>query len=127
VSNPTPPPATGWAPPPANITIAQNTDHTLIVVSEDKARLCLGKHVAMAGKRNEWLAPASLLVSLIATLTAAEFRDALLMSKALWKAVFLVTSLVCLGWLVRSLFRRGKVPDDDGLVESIVSKLKSGR
>jgi hypothetical protein len=126
VTDPTPiPPQTGgWVPPPQAITVAQNTDQTIIIVSEDRARLCIGKHIAMAGRRIEWVAPAGLLVTLVATLVAADFKD-ILLPKSVWMAMFILAAIGCGLWLIASLQRRGKIPDDEKLLDAIVSRLKA--
>ena len=56
--------------------VSVNIESHLIVVSEDKARLCLREHLKRLERRKQWLLPVGLLVSLMATLVSSDFRSA---------------------------------------------------
>lgn len=70
----------------------QNVRQELVITTVDKLKLCLIEHKDHLRARREWLAPAGLLVSLVTTLVAADFHDALGLPKASWIAIYVLAA-----------------------------------
>jgi len=90
----------------------------LIITTEDKVRLCLIQRQRLVDQQHEWVAPAGILVALILTLTTSTFHDFLL-PRDTWLAIFIIALLLCLAWLLRSLWRLRKAPSIDDVVEQL--------
>jgi uncharacterized membrane protein YciS (DUF1049 family) len=101
--------------------VSLNISQSVIVTTEDKVRLSLESYIKKQNRRLEYIAPFSLLIAIIATLTTADFHDFLLDS-ATWKAMLVITGIIALGWFFRSiLFLRDQVSIDD-----LIDDLKRG-
>ena len=85
--------------------VDQNVTQEIIVTTADKARLCLIKARDRMERRNAWIAPAGILVTLIVVFPTTTFQDFLSLSKEFWKAMFSFAALGALAWLVHCLFR----------------------
>jgi len=72
----------------------------------------------LVDQQHEWVAPAGILVALILTLTTSTFHDFLL-PRDTWLAIFIIALLLCLAWLLRSLWRLRKAPSIDDVVEQL--------
>ena len=118
-------PAEGQKYPVHVVSEFSNVDQELIHVTKDKLKLCLIEHVDRVERTNEWVAPASLLITIVATLTAATFHTALDLSAEVWTAIFVVGALGCACWLLKTLlkFRRSLTVDE--LVDKIMKGDKS--
>lgn len=80
------------------IRINKNTDQSLIIVTQDKVLLCLKRNLAKIGKK-EWIAPLSTVSTILISLITSDFRAALGLSPAEWKAMFIVSGFLATGWL----------------------------
>lgn len=82
-----------------------NVAQEVIVTTEDRATLCLMRHRSALETKSQWVAPASLLAAIVATLVTSEFHDFLRIPREVWHALFLVTLFLSVGWLIASLIR----------------------
>ena len=80
------------------VKINKNTDQKVIVVTQDKTLLCLKRNLAKLGKR-EWLAPLTTVVTILISLITADFKSALGLGHAEWRAIFIVCGFLATGWL----------------------------
>jgi hypothetical protein len=85
--------------------VDQNVTQEIIVTTSDKARLCLIEARDRMERRNAWIAPAGILVTLIAVFPTTTFHDFLNLSKDYWRAMFSFATLGALAWLVYCLSR----------------------
>ncbi len=85
--------------------IHKNTDQNVIVVSEDKLRLCLISHREILSSKQGWLAPSSLLLSFIATLATSKFEGRLGLSADTWNAIFVIASLLSGIWSAIEIYK----------------------
>ena len=101
--------------------IYRNLEQVVIVTTEDKLRLCLHKAIGNLGTKREWWTPVALLVTLVLTLTTAEFKDRFAIPAATWRAFFLLLTVISFIWTVVALWKAVRVKVS---VESIVSEIK---
>lgn len=94
-----------------------NVSQRVILITEDKIRLCVESYVKKSRRETGWIAPLGILLSALATLITANFKDFFL-SASTWQAIFVLACIGAAGWLVWSLLViRKKVTVDDLLKE----------
>lgn len=105
-------------------TIHKNISQNIVVTTEDKIRLCLIKYKESLDAHKEWVAPASVLIALITTLIAADFKQFLSLSSEVWKSLFIFGSILCGYLLIRAWKKSSKYKGNN--IESIIEDLKQG-
>lgn len=104
------------------LTVHKSLDQEIIVTTADKIRLCLIENKECLRTKNEWILPLTLLITIVATLLATDFKEFLL-SAAVWEAIFILGSIICVIWLLKSgrtAWKNRKL----GGIEEIVTTLK---
>jgi hypothetical protein len=100
--------------------VSLNITQSVIVTTEDKVRLSLESYVKKQSRRTEWIAPFSILVAILAALATANFHDFLL-DAATWKAMFLISGIGSLVWLIKALYSLKNPVSIDDLIEDMRS------
>ena len=72
-------------------------------------------------KKREWIAPLGIFITLVVVLSTTTFQDAYF-SADTWKAIFVISTLLSLGWLLIS----GWCAFNSPTVDDIVERIKSG-
>jgi len=88
-----------------NMTIHKNVKQEIIFTTADKIKLVLNDTEKHVSAQRDWLASGGLLITFLTTLCTAEFKDAFGLKKEDWKAVFVVATILCVIWLVRSIWQ----------------------
>ncbi|PIR48960.1 hypothetical protein COU80_00930 [Candidatus Peregrinibacteria bacterium CG10_big_fil_rev_8_21_14_0_10_55_24] len=104
------------------IEIKKNTDQRLIIVSQDKILLCLRRNLVHLG-RHEWIAPLSTVSTILIALITSDFKSALWLSPAEWKAMFVIAGMLSTGWLAFSLRRSLRTKDVNEVVHDVCTQL----
>lgn len=99
-----------------------NLEQEVILVTEDKVRLCLNRNFERAAKSKQWIAILGMIASLVLTLTTENFQTFLWLSGGEWRGVVILGLLLSLLWFVISVKWAFGVPT----IESIVAELKAG-
>jgi hypothetical protein len=105
------------------LTIHKNIGQEIVVTTVDKVRICLMETRDSLAAKDDWAAPLALLVSLITTLIAADFKNAGLQA-ATWQAIYVIGVVLSALWLIRT-GRRSYQYRGTGSIDSIVGRLKS--
>ena len=101
-----------------------NVRQDFIMTTEDKIRLCLIKYQNILKLKNDWIAPAGLLIALIVTLVvASDFKEFLNISPEGWRAIFIVGMIASFLILLRSLYYIFINRKNNG-IETIIQELK---
>jgi hypothetical protein len=100
-------------------TVYQQVEQTVIITTDDKVRLCLNRHLEKMGRRQEWIAPFGLLLTIILTLVTVDFKSVVL-SKDTWLAIFVIAAVLSALWLVSSLRHLSKASSIDEVIEDLV-------
>ena len=93
----------------------------IIVITADKARLCLRDAVDNMERSRAWHTPAGIPATIVAIFPVSSFQDFLGVPKDTWRALFFAAALFFGGWLLRSVLKVRKSPS----VEDIVNRLRS--
>jgi hypothetical protein len=82
-----------------------NVRQEIIILTADKARLCLRDTLQRMEHRKAWIAPAGILATLLVVFPTTTFQDFLNLSKDFWKAFLSIAALAAFAWLVVCLAR----------------------
>lgn len=97
-----------------------NLSQEVIIITEDRFRLCLQSHVGRVTAREKWIAPVSLLVALGIVFPTAEFKE-FIFPPATWQAVFAICTAGAAVWSVVAVVRAFKA---DSRLDTLVSEVK---
>lgn len=78
-----------------------NTKSDLIEITEDKLENILLKHLEKMLLRSAWIAPASILATLITVKTTATFNNSLGIDAAVWEALTIFVGGLSFLWLLK--------------------------
>ena len=101
-----------------------NVAQEYIVITEDKTYRCLTEWEKGVRLRESWIAPFSVLISLVLAFATADFRDAFGLPKDTWRAIFVVGVVISGAWLVKTLY--GLVRSQGQTVDELIVQLKKG-
>lgn len=76
-----------------------NLAQDVLVITEDKFRLCLLAHVERLVAKEKWIAPVSLFLTFVVVLVTSAFHD-FIFPAATWQAMFVIGSLATAVWSV---------------------------
>lgn len=99
-----------------------NLEQEVILVTEDKVRLCLNDNFERAAKSKQWLAVLGMVASLVLTLTTENFQNFLWLSGQEWRGVVILALVLSVLWFVVSIRWAFGAPT----IEDIVAELKAG-
>jgi len=94
----------------------KNTGQNLIMITEDKVRICLMMHLNSLEKSRNWLIPLTLLISFLITLITSDPHDAFGLKADVWKAIFVLGAIIFFIWLIITLLERKKAISLDELI-----------
>jgi hypothetical protein len=106
-----------------NLTIHKNVKQEIIITTADKIKLVLISTREILRSQRDWWTPAGLLLSFIATLVTADFKDALTLTKEFWHAIFVILTIASSVWLIISLYKLLKNWGQDDL-SMIIEQIK---
>ncbi|EHZ2575587.1 TPA: hypothetical protein NJZ52_004429 [Vibrio parahaemolyticus] len=76
-----------------------NVKSDLIEITEDKLENILLKHLEKMSLKSAWVAPASILVTIVTVKTTATFNDSLGIKAAVWEALTIMVGALSVYWL----------------------------
>ena len=100
-----------------------NLGQQMIIVTEDRLQLYLRDLSDSARRRQEWHAPAGMLITELGVLVTSSFHDTVGISAQRWQSVFQTLVVLTLIWLLATVVRRRKTSSN----ESVIEKLKTGQ
>ncbi len=106
------------------VKVSKNTDQRLIVVTQDKTLLCLKRNLARLGKK-DWVAPLSTVLTILISLITSNFRPALGLGPAEWRAMFIVSGFITTGWLAFTLHRAIHAKTFHEIVRDVILELSA--
>lgn len=89
-------------------TVQKNLSQEAILITTDRAKLCLIQYKEVLKSQWDWIAPAGILITLVTSLFATDFRNFLGIQADFWKALYVLLSIMTLGWLLKALFNAYK-------------------
>jgi hypothetical protein len=105
--------------------VCSNTKTDFIEITEDKLENILIKFLDGFKKANNWLAPLSILITiLIAILTANFDKNFLTINSNIWTAIFYLSLFASLIWLTCSLFNAVKYRNKSN-IDCLIKTIKN--
>lgn len=83
--------------------IYPNLSQEFIITTTDKVKISLIEFQRAINAKNDWITPFGILLALISSLIAADFKRFLGLDPNVWQAIFIIGSAVCLFWLIRAI------------------------
>ncbi len=108
------------------ISVIKNIRSTIICVTEDKLELLLKEFCSDIEKKREFVTPLSLILTIIATLTTATFKDTMLISASVAQAIFIIVLVICFGWLIKSIINGLKSLKKTD-IKTVIDKISGGK
>lgn len=104
-----------------------NLDINLVAVTDDKLYNILNHHLGIASKQNDWEGLAGILVTIVIALITCKFDDILGITNSgiFLFAFFVLSALLILFYLAKSLYHRETTDADKMLAEIKKNKAKS--
>jgi len=101
--------------------VHSNLNQEVIQVTEDKLRLILKEHVVNIEQKNSWMTPLGVLLSVVTAFSTSSFKDAFGLKAATWEAVFIITGVVSMVWLLKALY----TAFDSKTIDDVVDRIKN--
>ena len=101
--------------------ISMNVEVHVIKITEDKLRNILLENQGEMSKKNEWVTPVGIFLTLLIAILTTEAKTAFGLSSDSWQAIFIVCAGLCVIWFFRTVKRaRGGLCVDD-----LISRIKN--
>jgi hypothetical protein len=106
------------------MTVHKNLKQEIIVTNTDKLKLILNDHHKVIKKKNEWLNPVGIFLSVLTTLLTARFDVSKFGIKPqIWQSIFVVTCFTTFIWSVILIINAIRYYNK-GTVDQCIEKLK---
>ncbi|MEN9582076.1 MAG: hypothetical protein RL641_30 [Candidatus Parcubacteria bacterium] len=96
-----------------------NMNQRVVTLPENTIRICLMNNMKNLEDRRAWQTPFGILIAILIIFPTAEFKD-WIFPKATWQAVFFIAALICVGWLIQTLWVRPKKVTIDQIIEELI-------
>ena len=104
--------------------VIDNTSANLIKITEDRLNVILLKNVPKLRKPQEIINPIALLLSLLAAIVTADFKEVLGLTAESWKAIFVVAFIISIFYLLYCLYN---LIFNRSSIDSILKEIKTKR
>ena len=85
--------------------VYSNVSQEIIITTDDKIRLCLIDHLSKMEKKNGWVAPLGILLTIGIVFPTTTFREFLFLNPDVWKAIFVIGGILSFIWLIRAFIQ----------------------
>ena len=101
--------------------VSWSIDQNVIITTEDKLWRRIKEHLASVEDRKGWIAPVSIVATLLAALGTTTFKDVLGLDAPTWKAIFILAAIAAGLWSCVAVWRAFKSKSAEDLVDAIKS------
>jgi hypothetical protein len=95
-----------------------NLEQEFILATEDKIRLCLADHLARMERRNAWIAPLGILLTIILVFVTTTFKSFIFSSET-WEAFFLFALIISVLWSIKAFWQARVSTSIDDVIADI--------
>jgi hypothetical protein len=108
------------APETVEVTsVHDNVAQEVVRITVDRLKLVLSQHLEDLEARRQWIAPLGIVLTLLITFATTTFKE-FVFPAATWEAFFMMATLLCSVWFVRTAYRSWRA----GSVDDVVERLK---
>jgi hypothetical protein len=97
-----------------------NLEQDVIIITEDKLRLSLRDVVDSLDSKRSWIAPISLLATILIVFATTTFQD-FIFDAATWRAVFFLCGIGTFLWSCYSIYKAMEITVD---IDSVINDVK---
>jgi hypothetical protein len=90
----------------------------VITITVDRLSLILHQHAGQLEQKHGWVAPLGILIALVITFVTTDFK-AFVFNADTWRAIFVVSTVLVVWWLIRSVYTAVKCGTIADLIERI--------
>lgn len=100
--------------------VHKNVKQEIVMVSIDRLKLTLQEHHNIIKNKNAWTDALAIFIALLLADLASEFHDFLGVEASVWKAIFIISTVVALIYFIRCVYYALKSTSNiDDLIEKI--------
>ncbi|WP_296222087.1 hypothetical protein [Pseudomonas sp. UBA2684] len=99
--------------------VHRNVSQDVVVITVDRLRILITTHIEFVEKSTGWQAALGVFISLVAALSTADFKETFNVAGDVWKALFIIATIISFAWLVRGVVYYFKAEK----IESLLGKI----
>jgi hypothetical protein len=84
-----------------------NLEQDLIIITEDKIKLCLIEYIGSLSKKDKWKYHLEIFITIILVFITADFKS-FVFNRDVWTAIFFISGCITLFFLIISIFQAFK-------------------
>lgn len=107
------------------VEVFPNLSTQIIVTTEDRLKLNLNDFITKVKKKNDWITPAGLLLTIVIVFVTSEFKK-FIVEANVWEAIFIIAGLFCLIWLIMTIKQSLVKTDVNDLINKLKTEKKKG-
>lgn len=101
--------------------VFSNLEQEVVEITVDKIKLILSAYLSKVRQAQEWGTALGISLTILATLLTASFKDFIGIKSDVWNALFILVMLLCIYWLIKSLYTLFRLKSFLDLIEEIKS------
>jgi hypothetical protein len=102
--------------------VVMNVSSELITITEDKMKFILITNKKALSKKNDWVGPLSIFISIIVIFISAEFKPAFGLKPEHWQTIFAIGLILSFLWLMITFWN---IIFNSVTVEDIILKMRN--
>lgn len=106
-----------------NSVVHTNVGQEFVVTTSDKIRIWLKEYQSALKAQNDWFTPLGILLALLPSLVAADFKSFMGITAEMWKSLFFLGTIGCFFWLIITIYWAIKLRKTSN-IEYIIEKMK---
>ncbi|WP_139217578.1 hypothetical protein [Pseudomonas sp. NFPP24] len=103
--------------------VHSNVSAEVVEITTEKLELILRQYVDCLSGKNSWQAPLGICLTIILVLLTSNFNARFGLSPDTWVAIFVISFIISLVWLVVCIVRLRKVISVDDLMAKVKNKI----
>ena len=106
------------------IIVHKNLGQEIIVTNTDKVKIILDDHHKIIKRKNAWINPVSVFISVLTTILTANFSETKFgISSPTWQSIFILVCIASLIWSIVSIINAVKYLNK-GTIDQCIEKMK---
>ena len=100
----------------------------ILITNEDELYKYLSKHLKYIKKGRGWIAPLSILITIVAVFSTSTFKSSFGLNPDTWPAIFVIIGVISFIWFVLSMMsviKERKSKEIENIVKDIITELKN--